>query len=203
MDVFLDNLWDYLAGAISFVGESLFGILENFHFLGPAVLISLLAFATVCVTKLLSRWILTRRYIELEKEYMHWFELRQEAMKCEDSEKGKRMARNIDKAELNKAYYDYFFEGFMLGVARKVIPIFFMFAFINEFYRPERMLEYFGREFVFQLSASNGEPVMVGAVFWYIVSLLTGYILWSVTGKLSKRVRKVKLAVLSPEKTGC
>ena len=39
--------------------------------------------------------------------------LRQEAMACEDREKGKALARNIDQAQLNKAYYDYFFEGFV------------------------------------------------------------------------------------------
>ncbi len=183
MDAVLDTIWVNLAAGFNTLGETLFSILQNLHFLGPIILISLLALSTVLVTKLLNRLIITKRYIELEKIYQKWFQLRQEAMNCGDREKGKRMARNIDKAELNKAYYDYFFEGLLLGIARKVIPIFFIFAFINEFYRPENMLVIFGREYVVKMVSSSGEPVLIGAVFWYFLSLLTGYLLWFLISK--------------------
>lgn len=189
MESFLDTLWEYIAAAIQFCGQSLYGFLENFHALGPAVLIALLALATVAITKLLNRWIITKRYLELEKDFHYWVEIRQEAMKCEDREKGKRMARNIDQSTLNKAYYDYFFEGLLLGIARKILPIFFMFAFINEFYRPTQMLQIFGRDYVLQMGSMNGEPLLVGAVFWYFICILGGYLLWSIGARLLPNIK--------------
>ena len=197
MESFLDALWEYIAAAIQFCGQSLYGFLENLHFLGPAVLIGLLAFATVIVTKFLNRWIVTKRYLELEKDFHYWVEIRQEAMKCEDTEKGKRMARNIDQATLNRAYYDYFFEGLLLGIARKILPIFFMFAFINEFYRPTKMLQVFGREYVLQLPSTTGEPLLVGAVFWYFICLLGGYLLWSLGARFLRNFKVEPLAPLT------
>lgn len=187
MDAFLDKAWEYLAAGFVYLGDAFFAIMQHVHFLGPAVLISSLALCTVCLTKLLNRLIVTKRFVELEKIYHHWFELRQEAMRCEDREKGRRLARNIDQAELNKAYYDYFFEGLLLGIARKVMPIFFVFAFINEYYRQENLLTLFGQNYVVRMVNTSGEPVLIGAVFWYFISLLTVYLLWSVgTGLLKK-----------------
>ena len=205
MESFLDTLWEYIAASIQFCAQSLYGFTENFHVLGPAVLIALLALATVAVTKLLNRWIITKRYLVLEKDFHYWVGVRQEAMKCEDREKGRRMARNIDQATLNRAYYDYFFEGLLLGIARKILPIFFMFAFINEFYRPSNMLQIFGREFVLQIPSTSGEPVLIGAVFWYFISLLCGYLLWSL---IARSLRSFKMVPITPlakttEDTNC
>lgn len=188
MDAFLDKAWEYIAAGLSFLGESFYALLQNFHFLGPAVLITLMAFCTVAVTKFLGKHIITSRYLELEKEYQHWFQLRQEAMTCEDRDKGRRMARNIDQAELNRAYYDYFFEGFLLNIVRRILPIFFMFGFINEFYRPENMTAVFGREYVMQLPTTSGEPLLAGAVFWYILSLLAGYLFWAIARRVFRKL---------------
>ncbi len=192
MDAVLDTIWEYLVAGFILLGDTMFSLMQHLHFLGPVFIISLLGVCTVSLTKLLNRFIITKRYLELEKTYHHWLKLRQEAMRCQDTVKGSRMARNIDKAELNKAYYDYFFEGFLLGIARKVLPIFFVFAFINEYYRPEKMLRLFGREYVIQISSINGEPVLIGTVFWYFISLLTGYLLWSVAAALLKRCKTEK-----------
>lgn len=189
MEAFLDRVWEYIAATMQMAGNMMYSILEPLHWIGPLALIFMLALFTVACTKLLNRLIVTRRYIELEKEYHHWYGVRQEAMSCEDREKGKQLARNIDQAELNRAYYDYFFEGLLLGMARKVIPIFFVFAFINEFYRPERLLTIFGREYVFSFGGGNGEPILVGAVFWYFVSLLAGYLLFAVGQRIVKSLR--------------
>jgi uncharacterized membrane protein (DUF106 family) len=187
MDAVLDTIWEKLAAGFIFLADSFYLFLENFHFLGPLVLITILGFFTVWVTKLLSKIITTKRYTELEKKFNHWVEIREEAMRIEDREEARRLARNIDQAKLNKAYYDYFFEGLMLGIARRIIPIFFMFGFINEFYRSERLEEIFGRPYVLQIPSSSGEPLMLGAVFWYIISLFIGYLLWFV---ISRRFRK-------------
>lgn len=194
MDAVLDTLWEYLAAGFQFLGESIFSVLQHIHFLGPFVLITFLALTTVAITKVLNRIIITKRYIKLEKKFNYWVQIRDEATKCDDREKGKRMARNIDQAELNRAYYDYFFEGLLLGLARRIIPIFFMFAFINEFYRPESMLEIFGRQYVLQIPSSSGEPVLVGTVFCYFFSLLTGYLLWFIVGILFRRFKAEPLA---------
>lgn len=195
MDAVLDTLWEYLAAGILFLGNNFFSLLQNLHFLGPIVVISLLALGTVFVTKCLNRWIITKRYVELEKDFHYWAEIRKEAVACEDKEKGKRMARNIDQAELNKAYYDYFFEGLLLGIARRIIPIFFMFAFINEFYQPKRMVEMFGREYVVQMVSTSGEPVLLGGVAWFFISLLMSYLLWYV---VTKFVGKAKAKQSTP-----
>ncbi|MGB3212814.1 MAG: hypothetical protein WBB19_19090 [Desulforhopalus sp.] len=189
MDAVLDTLWEYLAAGFQFLGATLFAALQHLHFLGPIVLIIFLALCTVAITKLLNRYIITKRYIKLEKKFHYWVQIRDEAMNCEDREKGKRMARNIDQAELNRAYYDYFFEGLMLGIVRKVIPIFFIFAFINEYYRPESMLELFGKQHVLQIPSSSGEPILVGAVFFYFMSLLSGYLLWFAFSKVLSRAK--------------
>ncbi|WP_136798354.1 hypothetical protein [Desulfosediminicola ganghwensis] len=205
MEDFLDRLWEYIEAGIQFLGNSLDGVLQHLHFLGPVVLISFLALCTIAVTKVLNRVIVTKRYGELEKNFQHWFQLRQEALKCEDREKGKRLARNIDQAELNRAYYDYFFEGFLLGLARRVMPIFFMFAFINEFYRAERLLEFFGRGYVTQLPSTSGEPIFVGAVVWYIISIIAGYLLWYAIPKIIGKLTSTSFGSVKPhtEESGC
>ena len=64
-----------------------------------------------------------------------------------------------------------------------------MFAFINEFYRPASMLENFGTQYVLQIPSSSGDPILVGTVFCYFISLLTGYLLWFVAGKLFRNFK--------------
>lgn len=197
MEDFLDSAWNMIATGLQWAGDNLYIILEQFHFLGPAVVISLLAFLAVAITKVLSRVVVTKRYVALEKEYHHWFQLRQQALQCEDRQKGRGLARNIDQAELNRAYYDYFFEGLLLGIARRVIPIFFVFAFINEYYRPVRLVESFGREYVLKIAAADGPATVFGAPFWFFLSLVGFYILWAVVGFFVKKMREKDLATLA------
>ncbi len=197
-----------MAAGFIYLADALYAGLQNLHFLGPVVLIFLLAIATIGAIKFLTKLITTKRYTELEKTFNYWSALRDEAMRCEDREKGKRMARNIDKAELNKAYYDYFFEGFMLGIARKIIPIFFMFAFINEYYRTEKLTALFGQAFVLKLPSTSGEPILVGAVFWFLISLFLGFLLWFGIAKIirSLKARETEsISSLHPpiEETSC
>lgn len=189
MDYYLDIAWEHIAKGIIMVGDLFFSLQQNLHILGPALLISILAACTVCFTKWLNTIVITQRYIALEKEYHHWFNLRQEALRCADKEKGRRLARNIDKAELNRAYYDYFFEGLLLGIVRKVLPIFFMFAFINEYYKPEQLIQFFGRDYVVEMTMITGEPLMIGAPFWFFLSLLGCYLLWPLGRWVGRRIK--------------
>lgn len=208
MEALLDTIWEYMAAGFIYLADVLYAGLQNLHFLGPAVLIFLLAIATIGAIKFLTKLITTKRYTELEKTFNYWSALRDEAMRCEDREKGKRMARNIDKAELNKAYYDYFFEGFMLGIARKIIPIFFMFAFINEYYRTEKLTSLFGQAFVLKLPSTSGEPILVGAVFWFLISLFLGFLLWFGIAQIIRSLRSRETESISSlhppiEETSC
>lgn len=194
MEAILDIVWEYIAAAINGAGDFLFFLLTPLHILGPAMLIAFLALATVALTKLLNRIIQTTRFQQLEKEYHHWMEIRVEALKHSDGEKGRRLARNIDQAELNRAYYDYFFEGLLLNIARKIIPIFFMFAFINVYYRPQNLLAIFGREHIIQIERQGIGDTIIGAPFFYLCSLVICYIAWSTIESLTngRRIRGKK-----------
>lgn len=189
METFLDRAWEYIAAGFVWLGNMLFGLIAPLHFLGPAAVISLLALSTVILTKILQPYIMTRRYRELERQFHYWYQLRAETMKIEDETVGRRMARNIDQAELNRVYYDYFFEGLMLGLAGKVIPIFFMFGFVNEFYKPEQMRLYFGREYVVAIPTTGSEPLLSGPVFWYVLSILVCYVLWFAVSRIVAMIR--------------
>ena len=187
MDEFMDTLWNNIMAMIQ-SGASLFDqLLTPMHVFGPIVVLTLLALLTVLITKLLNRFIITKRYVELEKEFKHWLNVREEAMKGEDYEKAKRLARNIDQAKLNRAYYDYFLEGFLLGLVRNVLPILIMVAYINEYYRAEELSRLFGKGYLFSMPSFSGEPVMVGAVFYYIITLLLTYLAWAVSKKFSSK----------------
>ncbi len=99
-------------------------------------------------------------------------------MKCEDHEKAKLLAKNIDQAKLNQVYYNFFFEGFMLGLATKYLPIFSFLAYVNEAYKAENLMKLFGRDYIFRFAGSGGEPVVVGSIFWFVVSILLVYLGW-------------------------
>ena len=173
-------------------GASLFDqMLTPLHLFGPIIILTLLALITVLITKLLNRVIITKRYVELEKEFKHWFSLREEAMKGEDYDKAKMLAINIDQAKLNRAYYDYFLEGFLLGLVRNVLPIFVMVAYINEYYRAEELSRLFGKGYLFSMPSFGGDPVMVGSVFYFIITLLLTYLAWAVSKKLISQKKSV------------
>ena len=107
MDEFLDIVWFKIMDIVQVLVRGMDAVVAPFNVLGPAVVIFTLVFFTVCLTKFFKRVYTTKRYQTLKKEFEHWSELRKEAAKIEDREKGNRLARNIDQAKLNKVYYDY------------------------------------------------------------------------------------------------
>jgi hypothetical protein len=161
-------------------------VVGPFNIMGPAAVIFLLTFLTVCLTKLFKRVYTTKRYQTLKKEFEHWSEVRKAAMNIDDPEKGKRMARNIDQAKLNKVYYDYFFEGLLNNVLTTILPILLMAAYVNEAYNPEKLQILFGRSHVFSIPGTGDDSILVGALFWYVLSLILVHVLWAV----GKRVLK-------------
>lgn len=190
MDSFLDTLWEKITTGAIALADGFDALITPLHILGPAIIIFFLAVLTVCITKSLNRIIVTKRFIRLEKKYKHWYNLRQIALTCEDREKGRDLARNIDQAELNKAYYDYFFEGMLLGLVRKLVPIFIMMSYINEYFQPNQLVERFGKSYIFKFASTSGEPVVISSIFWYVISLLSVYLLWYIVKKGYGRFKK-------------
>ncbi len=184
MDDFLDVLWLKIVALVHHVRALLEILFSPLNALGPAFAISTIAFLAVALSKYLTKTFKTKRYLELQKEFEYWHNLRQEALKCEDPEKAKLLAKNIDQAKLNKAYYDYFFEGFLIGLMTKFLPLMVFMAYVNEVYKPNNMIKLFGREYVFKFTSFNGEAIFVGAVFWYVVSIVLAYVVWSIVKKI-------------------
>lgn len=170
MEEYFDIAWEHIYVLIQKGTATLDYLLSYLHFLGPAPVIFLLAAVTVAITRVLKKYIKTKRLVTLEKDFQHWLGVREEAMGCEDREKGKALAKNIDKAKLNRVYYDYFLEGLLLGFITFYLPVISMAAYINEAYRSERLLELFGRAYI--LKFGDNEPVLFGGLFCFIISVL-------------------------------
>ncbi len=178
MDNFLDEVWFQLFSVIQYGAGSLDRMISPLHLLGPAPVIFLLALAVVGLSKLLSRKCKTKRYKTLEKEFNYWLSLREETGQFADIDKGKRMARNIDQAKLNRVYYDYFFEGLMLSLVTTCLPIAIMAAYVNEFYKAERLGIIFGQAYIFELAWASDGPILIGGLFCYVLSLMGVYFAW-------------------------
>jgi hypothetical protein len=189
LEEFLDSLWFKTVDLVHHLKDFLDGIFAPFNSLGPAIAIFTIALITVVIAKFLTKTIKTKRYQVLKQQFLYWKNLRQEALKCEDPDKSKRLARNIDQAKLNKAYYDYFLEGFLINLVTKYLPIFSFLAYVNEAYKPDNMLRLFGRDYIFKFVIVNEQLIIVGAVFWFIISILLVYLGWFIIKKLFKKHR--------------
>jgi len=201
MENLLNIAWENIYAAFLFVTGQFDILLSPIHnAFGPASVIFFLAVLTVFITKFMSRKFRTKRHRQLEEDFHYWLSVREEAMQCEDREKGKRMARNIDQAKLNRSYYDYFFEGLLLSLANTYFPVLLVVSYVNRFYRPERLIELTGKDYVLQFGNSNGEPVLIGSIFFYICSLFFMYLLLSLIRKVSER-RKMNLIASAIEKS--
>ena len=189
MEALLDTLWHHIVIAVQYAKSFLDMVFVPLNALGPAFAISAIALLTVLITKFLSKRFQTKRYKELQKQFVYWFNIRREALKGEDPDKAKRLAKNIDQAKLNKLYYDYFFEGFLNSLATKYLPIFTLLAYVNEAYRPVNLSQRFGRNYVFKFGKANGAAVTIGAVFWFVLSLLMIYVGWYFARRILARHR--------------
>ena len=178
MDEFLDIVWFKIEAVILGVMRVMDAIVSPFNALGPTTVIFMLVFVTVCITKLLKRFYSTKRYEALKNEFNHWSEVRKQALGVEDREKGKRLARNIDQAKLNKVYYDYFFEGFLNNILTTVLPVLLMASYVNEAYNANKLLNLFDRSYVFKVTGFGGDPIHVSALLWFVLSLIFIHIFW-------------------------
>jgi uncharacterized membrane protein (DUF106 family) len=178
MDNLMDIIWFKIVAGVQYIKEFVDILTSPLNQLGPVTTILIMALVTVVITKSLTRVFKTKRYKQLQKEFRYWYNLRQEALKCEDPEKAKLLAKNIDQAKLNKVYYDYFFEGFLNSLATKYLPILVVLAYVNQAYHPVNLLKLFGREYIFKFARSGSDPILVGSVFWFILSILLVHLTW-------------------------
>lgn len=175
----MDTLWNIILSALQHVQGALDFVFSPLHALGPVVSIAVIAVVTAAAARVLSKNFKTRRYRELEKEFHYWYDIKQEALKLQDTdpEKAKDLGRNIDQGKLNKVYYDYFFEGLLNNLLTMYIPIFSMLGYVNATYRPQALADMFEKPYLFILPWFNGKQYEIGAVFWFVFCVLMFYII--------------------------
>jgi hypothetical protein len=192
MDDVFDIVWLKILVLVHAVVKGLDLLFSPLNILGPAAAIFVIVVLTVALSKFLSKVYKTKRYLKLQEEFQTLYNLRKEALTSEDPEKGKALAKNIDQARLNQVYYDYFFEGLLNSIPTKYLPILIMLAYVNETYKPKNLLENFGRDYILKFVNHNGNVVKIGAVFWFVLSMLMVYLAWFVIGKWADKYKKKK-----------
>ncbi|MCG8638126.1 MAG: hypothetical protein MI862_00230 [Desulfobacterales bacterium] len=188
MDDVLDKAWDYIEIVLAYAVSLLDRMVSPFEVLGPAAVIFLLTFLVVLLTRFLSKYFVTKRYLALKEEFEHWHKIRKEALKHPDPDKGKALARNIDQAELNRAYYDYFFEGLLKNIAATILPVLLAAAYITTKYRPENLLDRFGSEWVLVISLGR-TPIQFSSFFWFVICLILSFVIYAVVKNSFKKKR--------------
>lgn len=175
----MDTLWMWIVKGVWWIKTGLDTLVQPINAVHPALTIVLLAGLTVWGTSVLRRHLVTRRYRRLEAEFKVWHAVRETALESfDDPSRGRRMAKNIDQAELNKVYYDYFFEGLLNNLMNTYLPILFVAAYVNEAFKPDRLREMIGQEAFVTLSEGaqiGALPLFVGCLiaFWIVKPLLT------------------------------
>lgn len=105
--------------------------------------------------------------------------------------KEKAIAKNIDQAELNRIYYDYFFEGLLKNLVTTWLPIFIVLAYVNTVYQPDNLLHRFGKSFLFMVGTEPSSQ-KIGSVFWFFFSILGSFLLVAGLKMLYRRYRPQK-----------
>ncbi len=178
MDNFLDYLWVKILLIIGFIKGFLDYIFSPLNVIGPTFAIVVIVCITMIIARVFSKKFKTKRLIRLEKEFIHWYNIRQEALKCDDYEKGRLLAKNIDQGKLNRVYYDYFFERFMNSLLTRYMPIFSMLAYVNEAYKPDNLVKLIGRSYLFKFGHYHGKPIEAGAIFVFFIAYVALSTLW-------------------------
>ncbi|WP_300455388.1 hypothetical protein [Desulfobacula sp.] len=194
MDDFLDRGWQVIAAFLNSTMVFLDTLCSPLEILGPGFVIFVLAFFIVGLIRFISRFYVTQRYVRLEKDFHHWQGIREEALKHPDREKGKALAKNIDQAKLNKAYYDYFFEGLLKHFITNVLPLLLMAAYVTKVYTPQTLLNRFGGKWVFSFSYGSASQVNISSLLWFVICVILSFILFAGL----KRVLKKRYAKKSP-----
>lgn len=88
---------------------------------------------------------------------------------------------------MNKAYYDFFFEGFLKNMLTTILPVLLTAAFVAKAYKPANLLEAFGQAYIFRFMGTGGKPVVVSSFFWFVICLLIVHILWFIGSRVYKK----------------
>lgn len=191
MDNFMDQLWFLIEAGIASAVIHLDRLISPLEMFGPGVVIFILALFAVGVSGILRRCYTTKRHVELKREFDYWHNLRQQAMALEDREKGRGLAKNIDQAELNRAYYDYFFEGFLKSLVTTWLPIFLTLAYVNRIYTPANLIQRFETDHLFFFVNTPALSVNINSITWFFISLILSFLL--VVGLTTMWKRKMRL----------
>ena len=200
----MDTLWQIIYRIILQIKVGLSQAFSLLHPLGPAVTIACAALLTAGLAALLKKYVTTRRYRRLKQDFEHWYSIRQQAMQQPDRETGRQLAANIDQGRLNKAYYDYFFEGLLNNLLTTYLPILCMLGFVNAAYSPQQLEQHFARSCVFSLPTFQGGSFCFGAPCWFVLWVVIGFLLL-VCGKRGlvrwkmKKVSKWAYSTFQPE----
>ncbi|MEA3429123.1 MAG: hypothetical protein U9Q84_07950 [Thermodesulfobacteriota bacterium] len=188
MEELLDIIWFKTIDIVYYIQNLFDLVFSPLNFFGPGIVIFTIALITVLITKFLTKNFKTKLYIKLEKEFKHWYNLRQEALKCEGSGKAnKLLAKNIDQAELNEIYWKFFVEGFVISLVTKVLPITIFLSYVNETYKGDNLLKLFGREYIFKLPNFGGNEIVIESTPWFIISLVLIYLGWFIIKRIYNR----------------
>lgn len=188
----MDTLWLIVLTGIKHIQAGLNLVFSQLHIFGPMVTISCIAVISVIFSKFLTKKFKTKRYKELEKDFYYWYNIKQEVLKLKatDPDKAKQLGRNIDTGKLNKAYYDYFFEGLLNNLLTMYIPLFSMMGYVNYTYSPESLKSLFGQNYLFSLTWFNGQSYQIGAAFWFAICVMFTYLGWLAISKVYHKMTK-------------
>ena len=195
MNDVMDRIWGFIEAFLNNAVVFLDTTLAPLEILGPGVVIFVLAFLVVIFTRIIAQFYVTQRSVTLEKEFRHWQGIREEAMKHPDREKGKALAKNVDQAELNKAYYDYFFEGMLKHFIVNVLPILLMVSYVTKVYTPQTLLQRFGERCIFSFSLGSSSQVNVSSMLWLVICFVLSFILFAVLKMVFKKQYAKKIFV--------
>lgn len=172
IETMMDALWMKIVQLIMLVESGLDLLLQPVNAIHPGLTIALLAVCTVMATSEFKKRFKTKRYLRLEKEFQHWYAVRQQALEAsDDPSKGREMAKNIDQSTLNKVYYDYFFEGLMNNLLTTYIPVLCLAAYINQAFKPEALQQMIGQPAILSLPWQNGTEISGLAVFVFCLAI--------------------------------
>lgn len=186
MDKILDNVWAHIEVVLNNTILFLDKLISPLELFGAGFVIFFLAALVVLLTRLITKMYVTKRHVRLKKEFEHWQGIRQEALKHPDSEKGRALAKNIDQAELNRAYYDYFFEGMLKNIVTNVLPILLTAAYVTNIYTPENLAARFGEKWVFTFTSGTSQ-IQVSSLFWFVISLITCFVIYGAGKQFFKK----------------
>ena len=75
----------------------------------------------------------------------------------------------------------------MNSLLTKYLPIFSFLAYVNKAYSSSNLLSLSGREYIFTFNGLDGQPLVIGAAFWFVLSILLVYLGWFIVKRIYSR----------------